>query len=295
MAKIPFDIKYRTQIESGEYKVENRDGRPVRIICWDKKSEKKYGYHIVALIEFGPQHEESAYFTIDGKTLLRNNEPELFIVTPEEELTAWQRFISACLQKYGLLDCGAADIIAKGSAAELLALAREQFIKDGYVIEKKAFHDAVENISDKHRAEMSVEYSLHCKVENGTRHAIMNWKAFQKVAQKFIDIGKAEALRTRAIELTENLVKSGLDKDSIPYHLIEFMCNLYDCKNWKEIEETAEAYATRIKAVAMKDLPRWYESRGVYSDGWINDGFLYYKNHSIQLSSLEKLPGFKED
>ena len=83
----------------------------------------------------------------------------------------------------------------KGVAAELLALAREQFIKDGYIIEKKAFHDAVENISDKHLAEMSVEYSIHCKVKDGTRNAIMNWDAFQKVAQKFIDIGKTEALK----------------------------------------------------------------------------------------------------
>ena len=37
MAKIPFNVKFKPQIESGEYKVETRDGRPVRIICWDKK------------------------------------------------------------------------------------------------------------------------------------------------------------------------------------------------------------------------------------------------------------------
>ena len=42
MAKIPFDIKYRPQIESGEYKVETRDGKPVRIICWDKKIIQTY-------------------------------------------------------------------------------------------------------------------------------------------------------------------------------------------------------------------------------------------------------------
>ena len=86
------------------------------------------------------------------------------------------------------------DAILKASAAELLSLAREQFIKNGYIIKKKAFHNAVENISDKHLAEMSVEYPIHCKVENGTRHAVMNWNTFQKVAQKFIDIGKAEAV-----------------------------------------------------------------------------------------------------
>lgn len=79
----------------------------------------------------------------------------------------------------------------KEKAAELLSLAREQFIKNGYVLEKKTFHDAVENISDKHLAEISVQYSIHSKVEDGTRHAVMNWNTFQKVAQKFIDIGKA--------------------------------------------------------------------------------------------------------
>ena len=59
MAKIPFDIKYRDKIESGEYKVVDNDNHNIRIICWDKKSERKYGYHIVGLVEFGPNHEES--------------------------------------------------------------------------------------------------------------------------------------------------------------------------------------------------------------------------------------------
>lgn len=86
------------------------------------------------------------------------------------------------------------DAVLKASASELLSLAREQFIKDGYIIKKKAFHDAIESISDKHLAEMSVQYSVHCKVEDGTRHAVLDWSEFQKVAQKFIDIGKAEAV-----------------------------------------------------------------------------------------------------
>lgn len=251
-------FKLQDYLKDKSQKVETRDGRivhniwPVKepLIFNDKRAD------VCALID---GEEDALVFFEGGKYLTVNSESpfDLFIVTPEEEMSEWQRFISACLQKYGLLDCGAADRIAKECSAELLDLAREQFIKDGYVIEKKAFHDAVENISDNHRAEMSVEYSIHCKVEDGTRHAIMNWETFQKVAQKFIDIGKAEALRTRATELTKNLAKSGLDKDSIPYHIIEFMCNLYTCQNWKEIEETAEAYATRIKAAALKDLPRW--------------------------------------
>ena len=34
--KIPFDIKYRPQIESGEYTLETAHGCSARIICWDK-------------------------------------------------------------------------------------------------------------------------------------------------------------------------------------------------------------------------------------------------------------------
>lgn len=257
--KIPFDIKYCQQIESGEYKVETRDGRVVHNI-WRVKEPSYTNNRKMEVCALIDGEEDVLVFFEGGRYLPTTKDTDspfdLFIVTPEPELSEFEKVVSEFAKEVmgytfqavaGLRNC----------ARQLMIAAREQFIKDGYVIEKKAFHDAVENISDKHRAEMSVEYSLHCKIEEGTRHAIMNWEAFQKVAQKFIDIGKAEALRTHSTELTENLAKSGLDKDSIPYHLIEFMCNLYTCQNWKEIEDTAEAYATRLRAAAMKDLPRW--------------------------------------
>lgn len=128
-------------------------------------------------------------------------------------------------------------------------------------------------------------------------------KEYAEVARKQ---GKAKALRTRATELTDNLVKSGLDKDSIPYHLIEFMCNLYTCQNWKEIEETTEAYDTRIKAAALKDLPRWKKVKGArglnYSQETkfsINGRYLEMNDtlndiYEISFEELEKLPGFNE-
>lgn len=114
---------------------------------------------------------------------------------------------------------------------------------------------------------------------------------------------KAEALSARATEITKNLTKSGLDNDSIPYHLIEFMCNLYTCQNWKEIEDTAELYTTRIKAAAMKDLPRWKPAARAYDgdrlpriDCSLNrlvarfeEGIFY-----LDIRELYKLPGFNE-
>ena len=131
MAKIPFSIDYRPQIESGEYKVETRNGLPVRIICWDRK----HGYPIVGLAyekATGCESYVSAYAdgitSANGKTGLSD---DLFLITPEPELTEWQRIISACLQKHGLLDCEAADRIAKESSEELLNIVRKEII-DGW-------------------------------------------------------------------------------------------------------------------------------------------------------------------
>lgn len=255
--KIPFDIKYSQQIESGEYKVETRDGRVVHNI-WRVKEPfytNNRKAEVCALID----GEEDALVFFEGGRYLPTTKDtdspfDLFIITPEEELTPLEDHLSTYLKNdfeyfsTKKWDEKKWNETMRIQAAELLKLAREQFIKDGYVIEKKAFRDAVENISDKHLAEMSVEYSIHCKVEDGTRHAIMNWKAFQKVAQKFIDIGKAEALK--------------------------------DLPRWRvELGDMEYAgYGIIGGGVASEENPR-----------------VYLKGHSIELYSLRKLPGFKED
>lgn len=83
--KIPFDIKYRPQIESGEYKVVTRDGSPVRIICWDRKSAGD-GQPIVALVENG-HYENSIWVEENGVYKgTMGHEYDLFITTPEPEL-----------------------------------------------------------------------------------------------------------------------------------------------------------------------------------------------------------------
>lgn len=63
---------------------------------------------------------------------------------------------------------------------------------------------------------------------------------------------------------------------------------------WKQASDQCAQARKDGKAEALKDLPRWNNSRWIYEDGWIQNGFLYYKNHSIPLKDLEKLPGFNE-
>ena len=47
--RIPFDIKYRPEIEAGKYLVQTRDGKSVRIICWDAESHHPIVYLVRGL------------------------------------------------------------------------------------------------------------------------------------------------------------------------------------------------------------------------------------------------------
>lgn len=88
MAKIPFETKYRSQIESGEYKVETRSGLPARIVCWDRNAKDM---EIIALVydeHIDENNEDLAEVALNGRMFPRgkNHDYDLFIVTPEEEL-----------------------------------------------------------------------------------------------------------------------------------------------------------------------------------------------------------------
>ena len=60
---IQFNLK--EYLENPNRKVVTREGKPVRILCTDKKCEGCSVYPVVALIDFG-YSELSAYFTEDG-------------------------------------------------------------------------------------------------------------------------------------------------------------------------------------------------------------------------------------
>ena len=178
--------------------METRDGRPVTNIHVKKFYDEDVVVYYVGkdMWVCGPEGNVN----ID-KTECKY---DLFLITPDPELTEFELSIVNTIENelHHTSDDGSVSFgvsvdneTAKVLAKKLFDIARKELVKQGYVIEKKAFHDAVEKIDDKNKAEMSIQYSLHCKVENGTRHAVMNWESFQKLAQHFIDLGKAEALK----------------------------------------------------------------------------------------------------
>lgn len=164
MARIPFDIKYRPQIESGEYKVESRDGRPARIICWDMDSYNS----IVALLANtkawnGKEQEYIISCTKAGLVATgAETSEDLFIVTREEELTEFEKAIKEMMRSYVKMP----DEVIKETAAELLDLATKE-IGHKWVIRQESYQDGYINGLHDGKAEAlkDLEESgrVHCK------------------------------------------------------------------------------------------------------------------------------------
>ena len=91
MKKIPFDIKYRPQIESGKYKVQTRDGDSVRIVCWDAIGAQPIiglVYDMEALCEVVEVFCNNGNYWCEGGD--KQSPLDLFIITDEPELTEFE-------------------------------------------------------------------------------------------------------------------------------------------------------------------------------------------------------------
>ena len=168
----------------------------------------------------------------------------------------------------------------KEHAAELLSLAREQLIHEGYIIEKKAFHDAVEKV------EPEVMKEVEENVDKGQKLTEFE-QCLKSTTNVYVEQGRHMEdwdAREDAKELLEIAHKQIL------------------AERKQAVEELMERCKEQGKADALKDLPRW-SPNDVYPE--LNDvvigsigtdnHFFIHKGRIIHLESLEKLPGFKEE
>lgn len=135
MAKIPFNIKYRPQIESGEYKVvTENDDEPARIICWDSPINKERPIIAIVFDDQIEQYKADGRYDNDYDT----SNYDLFIVTPEPKPSKFTLALRNAMADTIALAEGKgddetseiADKQAKRYAAELLAIARKEALKD---------------------------------------------------------------------------------------------------------------------------------------------------------------------
>ena len=86
--KVKFDLKYRQQIESDEYKVETADGRQVRIVCWDAHNPYREN-DIVALATSSSGEGENILRYYSNGHLISDSanigNKDLIVVIPDED------------------------------------------------------------------------------------------------------------------------------------------------------------------------------------------------------------------
>lgn len=128
-----FDLSIWLQDKSR--KVVTRDGRPVRIICWDKKDIE---YPIVGLVsnENGLKEKEGCCsFAINGKAW-GDACYDLFFADKEEELTEFEKAVKQVMwTAYNYDDCSNGKDVddisnVKATSKTLLDLARKEILKD---------------------------------------------------------------------------------------------------------------------------------------------------------------------
>lgn len=291
-------------------KVETRDGRPVKIISFEMTDTNNCpiaaqfrlcaGTPVIYLFDKEGHYKGEGYSDYD-----------LFIVTPEEELTIWEKAIGLALtdaqliprDKDGIANIHDIDEFIKRKSAELLSLAREQLIKDGYVIEKKAFHDAVEKVDPKTMEEVSDSIDKKISENSGQLNE------FEKRIKDLLAI-KCEIFYNQDIEGCYDL--KGLCDAILACAYKELQPEI-EAKIENAYKNAHEVMYRKGKEEALKDLPRWRYKKGgtgpVLHDcivlnkygciGKSPSGALLGDVWTLEYDELAKLPkenpGFKED
>jgi hypothetical protein len=96
--KIPFDIKYRPQIENGKVKVETSIGLPVKILYWDARSAGREN-DIIALVENPNGTQKTQRYYANGHLIadsINRGDKDLVIITPEN-LSSFEKMVKVKL------------------------------------------------------------------------------------------------------------------------------------------------------------------------------------------------------
>lgn len=134
--KIPFDIKYRPQIESGEYKVVTRDEKEDVDIFFNSNEfvafiDGKYDWH----------------YDGNGKWQKgKDSDYDLFIITPEPELTEFEEKVKELIGSYPHAtreNEGSLIYEVRKAAKELLELAKKEICNVGLDQYWKGREDAI--------------------------------------------------------------------------------------------------------------------------------------------------------
>lgn len=170
MAKIPFDIKYRPQIENGEYKVvyvenSSTEQYPVEILKWDSNSDAGC---IIGCIRLNGK-DRVYVFGENGEHKVSGGDNRLFIITPEEELTEFEKCVKHLMEE--TIEANDTHDF-KADAAMLLRMAKQQLLESGECLTRE-WHE--------------IELMVACKKEyyKGKTEVLNDLPRWKKAVQSF--------------------------------------------------------------------------------------------------------------
>ena len=140
MEKIPFNPKFRPQIESGEYRVETRCGYPVQIVCWNlrdtKHEDDTHKRTILGLIDCGDGTFGYEVFNSEGLYMpIAQSNMDLFVVTENVQLTKFESRLCEILDYSMRHPEDSPDaiisVVKQKLAPQLMDLARKEIKTDG--------------------------------------------------------------------------------------------------------------------------------------------------------------------
>lgn len=184
MAKIPFNIKYRPQIESGEYKLKTFSGCPVTIYRWDFDNGGQTP--IMGSYVFDDGKEYVGEWSEKGHAdLMTPNDLDLFIITPEPEFTEFEQAVGELIKEAVHNEVGDNAVVyavGRGWTDKLLELARKEImdgwcrgLRDTQDFSGKAYNDG---------------YQLG--IENGKAEALKDLPRWKKVG---VDTGQTNLIK----------------------------------------------------------------------------------------------------
>ena len=154
--KIPFDISYKDQIESGYVEVVTKNDNKVRILCFDRNDEY---CKIVALVTTRDNKDNKIEYVfnydINGKDAdgdLHNNEYDLFLLV-DNGLTIFEKCLADTYESFDLMNKNYTrkelEDFAKSDSEKLLDAAREQLQKEFYTQYQSTFDNIYEDAYNK--------------------------------------------------------------------------------------------------------------------------------------------------
>lgn len=193
--RIQFDISKRPQIESGEYKVvyvENSSSEqcPVEILKWNSNSDA--GCIIGCVRRKGKDRIYA--FQENGVHTVSDEDDRLFIVTPEPEMSEFEKALDDTIRSYrcdsekdedgGILDYQS---WIKRKATSLLDLAKQQLLQSGELLTQEHHEKLMEVLNNAYEEELEKAYKNADEVQyrKGREDALKDLPRWRKCEKPF--------------------------------------------------------------------------------------------------------------